>query len=86
MKTDSSDSRNINISMDEFGLEIMAYNVIRREVSSIVSSGITRETRDAELGNFVKGVVALQRDISMMADIEYNNKLLNTPRSNNKEG
>ena len=64
---------NIDITIEE--IEFMAYNVIRREVSDF-----QRTTNDAELGNFVKGVVALQREIY----IKKCNEMINTPRSENK--
>lgn len=39
-------------------LENISYNVIRREVNDF-----ERETNDAELGNFVRGVVKLQTEL-----------------------
>ena len=62
---------NITISVNE--LELLSYNVIRREVSNF-----QRTTNDAELGNFVKGVVALEKEIY----ITKMNEMINTPREN----
>ena len=46
-------------------LELTAYKIIRREVNNF-----QRETDDAELGNFVRGVVALQTELYGMSKIE----------------
>jgi len=48
----------IRISIDEKKLKEMCFDVIRRETSNF-----ERETSDAELGNFVRGVVALEIEL-----------------------
>lgn len=46
-------------------LQITAYRIIRRETNCF-----ERTTNDAELGNFVRGVVALQTELYARLDAE----------------
>ena len=54
--------------MNQTRLGTLSYDVIRREVSNI-----NRITSNAELGNFVRGVVELEREIYMEMEREISN-------------
>ncbi len=54
--------------MNQTRLGTISYDVIRREVSNI-----QRTTSNAELGNFVRGVVELEREIYMEMEREISN-------------
>ena len=54
----------MNINITDEKLVITAYDVIRRETRRY-----NRESNDAELGNYVKGVVDLQTELYKNAQI-----------------